>query len=138
MSGKKQDMIFFIIITLFVYIISILYLTIPDFDFLNYQAYNCYSLLNDRFSHDFLVSNTRSCYNPLIYLPEYLLMFKLNNHPYIFILISQLDTIIALFLVYKILKKAFSVKKSKNNKNSSITGFNIFLCFFHSSYAKCL
>ncbi|MGN0013995.1 MAG: hypothetical protein ACI37T_01095, partial [Candidatus Gastranaerophilaceae bacterium] len=72
MSNRKIDIAVFVAIFIFLFIVSVLFLTTPNFDFLNYQAYNCYSLLNNRFSQDFFAANTRTCINPILYLPEYL------------------------------------------------------------------
>lgn len=124
----KQDILIFATIYIFLFIVAIIFLTIPDFDFLNYQAYNCYSLLNNRFSQDFLAANTRTCINPLLYLPEYILMFKLNNHPYIFILISILDSVIVLFLIYKIVFLTFK-------KTSKLRGITAAFCILYVAFS---
>lgn len=129
MSNRKIDIAVFVTIFIFLFIVSVLFLTTPDFDFFNYQAYNCYSLLNNRFSQDFFAANTRTCINPILYLPEYLLMFKLNNHPYIFILISLLDSVFLLFLVYKLTILSF-----KDKLNNCILGITV---LFSVIYVAC-
>lgn len=98
----KNDIIIFSSIFVFLCVIVLNFLIFPDFDWLNYRFYNCWAFLTGRLSQDFIVSNFRTCINPLIDIPDYFLLFKLNNHPYFFIFISILDSTFFIFLVYKI------------------------------------
>ncbi len=98
----KNDILIFLGIWIFLYLVSVNNLIFPDFDWFNYRFYNCWAFLNDRMQTDFFASNFRTCFSPLIDLPEYFLLFKLNNYPYLFIFVTLLDNVALLFLVYKI------------------------------------
>ena len=100
MNYKKDICVFFGIYA-FMAFIAIVFLIFPDFDWLNYRMYNCWAFLTDRMSVDFLAGNFRTCFNPIIDLPEYLLLWKLNNHPYLYNIICLFDSVCLLFLVYK-------------------------------------
>ena len=97
-----RDFIVFFTILLILSIVTFQNMMFPDFDWFNYRFYNCWAFLTDRMTQDFYAANFRTCFNPLIDIPDYFLLLKLNNHPYIFTVISLLDTTCLLFLVYKI------------------------------------
>lgn len=105
---KKRDIFIFIGLYAAVVLFAVNNFMFPDFDWFNYRFYNCWSFLSDRMSVDFLVGNLRTCFSPLIDLPEYFLLFKLNFHPYLFSVICLFDNVLLLFLVYKISEAFFS------------------------------
>ena len=113
----KKDIIIFIGIYAIIVIIAVKGFIFPDFDWFNYKLYNCWAFLTDRISSDFFVGNFRTCFNPMIDLPEYFLLWKLNSHPYLFSVICALDSVLFLFLVYKITEDFFSkiIEETKNN-----------------------
>lgn len=98
----KNNLLIFLGIYTVLALFAVIFVVFPDYDWFNYKFYNCWAFLTDRMSVDFLAANFRTCFNPLIELPSYLLLWKLNNHPYLFLVITVLDSAIFLFLVYKI------------------------------------
>lgn len=98
----RKDILIFLGIWIILYLVTLNNLIFPDFDWFNYRFYNCWAFLNDRMQTDFFASNFRTCFNPLLDLPEYFLMFKLNNYPYLFLFVTLFDNTLLLYLVYKI------------------------------------
>ncbi len=95
----------FLCLWLLLWVISFPVFSFFDFpisDWYNYHFYNCWAFLNDRMGQDFLAANNRTCLNPLIDLPEYLLLLKLKYHPYLFMFLTLFDNVCLLFILYKI------------------------------------
>ena len=103
--NKKQLIIDFSVlfcICIFFFYNTTINALIPNWDFFNYKLYNLWAFENNRLGIDIIASNLRTCYNPIIDLPEYFLMHKLNEHPLIFLCLCVLDSILLMFCVYKI------------------------------------
>ena len=114
------DILVFIAILLLFFTANVLVPMLPDWDWYNYRAYNCWAFLNDRLTVDFMASNLRTCINPLLLLPEYFLSLNIKNY-YLFALIGNIDISFLMFMVYKIAEVIFPTKKK-----STIIGIGIF------------
>lgn len=104
----KRDFICFITIYFVLFCVAIGFLVLPDYDWFNYHFYDSWAFLTDRITTDFFAGNFRTYFNPLINLPEYFFLLKLNLHPYLFSFICLFDSAVLLFLVYKIAEDFFS------------------------------
>ncbi len=102
----KEIIIFFSIWIMFI-IIYILRPIMPDWDWYNYRAYNCWAFLNGRLPIDFFASNLRTCINPLINLPEYFLMVKVKNF-YLATILGTINISILMFFLYKMIDFLFA------------------------------
>lgn len=109
----KQEIFLILAIYLFLASIYFLFPSMPDWDWFNYRAFNCFSFLTDRFNTDFIPTNMRTCINPIVDIPSYLLMFKLQHHPIMFVLISLLDSTVFLYCLIKIITFIFKETKEK-------------------------
>lgn len=107
-KSLKTDILIFFSIWAFYSLLSALNPIMPDFDWQNYHHYNAWAVLNDRLNFDFLAANSRTCFNPICNIINYFLMSKLNNHPYLFFVISSLDSAFLMFFAYKIINYLFS------------------------------
>lgn len=114
------DILVYIAILLLFFTANVLVPMLPDWDWYNYRAYNCWAFLNDRLTVDFMASNLRTCINPLLLLPEYFLSLNIKNY-YLFALIGNIDISFLMFIVYKIAGVIFPTKKS-----GTIIGLGIF------------
>ncbi len=123
----KKDLFIFITIYIVMVCVAISNFPLPDWDWFNYRFYNCWAFLTDRMTTDFFAGNFRTCFNPLIDIPEYLLLWKLNSHPYIFIFVGMIDSVLLLFLVYKIAEDFFlkDCILSKTTPTQSISTNNL-------------
>lgn len=127
MNFNKNDVWVFLGIYIFLAVIAVIFVIFPDYDWYNYKFYNCWAFLTDRLSIDFLAANFRTCFSPLIELPEYLLLWKLNNHPYLFIVLTLFDSSFFLFLLYKI--SSFFVDKLLSWRSIESFRFSKFFIF---------
>ena len=123
----KNDIWVFLGIYTLVALFAVIFVIFPDYDWFNYKFYNSWAFLTDRMATDFLPANFRTCFNPLIELPTYFAVLKLNNHPYLFIILTLLDTAFFLFLVYKI--SSFFVDKLLKWRPISTFKFSKILIF---------
>ena len=114
---KSKFSIFFLFVILFGYW-SILYVTPIEWDFLCYHYHNGWAFLNNRINIDFLPAFFRSYFNPVLDSFIFLLIQKLNNHPYIFLFCSSIKLSVFMFLSYLIADLTFI--NDKNSKTSSI------------------
>lgn len=124
----KKDILIFLFLWIFYYLISSINPVMPDWDWMNYHHYNAWAVLNDRLGVDFFATNSRTCINPICNLINYVLMFKLNNHPDLFFAISSLDTAFLLFFAYKIADFVFSGLKNLWMKNTALIFSFLFVC----------
>ncbi len=119
-----KDIIIFFSIWITFIIVYILRPIMPDWDWYNYRAYNCWSFLNGRLPIDFFAANLRTCISPLINFPEYFLMLKVKNF-YLATILGTINISIPMFFIYKIID--FSFAKQGNL-------FRIILFFFSFIY----
>lgn len=101
----KKDVIVFILLFLISTIAVLIYYPFPDYDFFHYQLYNGWAFVNNRLDIDFMAAGFRSYRNPYLDALQYLILENLNNHKVIYVIISNLDTVFGLFLLYKIADK---------------------------------
>lgn len=71
-----------------------------EWDLSNHRLFNGWSFLNNRLGIDLLPVYFRTTHNPYLDGITFLLMEKLNNHPYIFLFISGLKYGLFLFLSF--------------------------------------
>lgn len=117
----KQEFLLIFGLWFLAVIVYFLFPMLPDWDWFNYRAFNCFSFLTDRFNTDFMPTNMRYCINPILDIPSYLAMFKLQNHPYIFIILSLWDSVLLIYLLIKICRFIFE----KNPLAVIGTGFSL-------------
>lgn len=97
-----KDSLILLVLWLLYGAIAIFFIQLPDFDWCNYHYYNAWAFLNDRINMDFMAANFRSYFSPFVDIPQYLLLNRLNNHPFLFIFIETFDSAFLLFMTYKI------------------------------------
>lgn len=129
LKSFRTDILIFLFIWAFYSFISSVNPVLPDFDWSNYHYYNAWAVLNDRMNFDFLAANSRTCINPICNIINYVLMSKLNNHPYLFLVISSLDTAFLLFFAYKIIDYLFSGKEKIWYRNTALIFSFLFLAY---------
>lgn len=98
-----KDILIFLVFWLLYAIIATSFVLLPVNDWLDYHYYNSWQFLTNRYNMDFMAANFRSYFPPFIDIPQYLLINKLNNHPFLFIFIEQFDNAFFVFIVYKII-----------------------------------
>lgn len=128
-KSLKTDILIFLSVWAFYSILSVINPVMPDFDWLNYHHYNAWAVLNDRLNFDFLAANSRSCINPICNIINYFLMGKLNNHSYLFFVLSSLDTAFLMFFAYKIINYVFSGTRNLWVKNTALIFSFLFLAY---------
>lgn len=114
----KKDLFIFISLFIFCSILILIYYPEHDWDFYNYQLYNGWAFLTNRIDKDFMATNFRSYWNPYLEAFQYLMAVKLNHHRFIYAILMGLDTVLALFLTYKISDKV--ILKNLKNRNLSV------------------
>lgn len=101
----KKDLFVFVFIFIICTIAVLIFCPFPDFDFYHYQLYNGWAFINNRLDTDFMAAGFRSYWNPYLDALQYLLLTNLNNHKIIYVIVSNIDTVLGLFLAYKIADK---------------------------------
>ena len=112
---------------IFSIIFSLLFIQISSWDFNNYHYYSGWAFWNNRYDIDFMPATYRSYFNPILDAIDYLIISKLNSHPYIFLIIKNLRYMLFLFFSYLILD--FVISDKKVNKNI-ILGFCLLITAF--------
>ena len=110
---RKNYCIIFLFLLFVSGLIGVQFTQAPNYDLYFYHYYNGWAFLNNRIENDFLPSWYSSYFNPLLDSFNYFLISKLNNHPNIFLFISNLKFGIFLFLSYLIFDISFIDKNRK-------------------------
>lgn len=126
-SVKKDLIVFLILLVICICSVFLLY-SEYNVDFFNYQYYNVWALLNNRYNIDFMAADFRTYWNPYLDFIQYFLVNTLNHHKFLYVIASILDDVLALFLVYKIADKILS----DNIKNRNLS---LFLLIFYVIYS---
>ena len=115
MSNTKRYCIVAILLFIVSVIVAIGYTQAPDWDFINYHYYNGWAFWNNRYDIDFMPASFRSYFNPLLDAVDYFLIERLNEHPYIFLIIKHLRYFVFLFFSYLILDYCLVYNKLSRN-----------------------
>lgn len=128
MNETLRKDIFVFLILLFICTISVL-IWFPqiDIDFYNYQLYNGWAFLTNRLNTDFMAAGFRSYWNPYLDAFQYLMATNLNNHRFIYAILMNLDTVLGLFLTYKIADKV--LLDNIKNRNLSVSLILLYVTF---------
>lgn len=126
-STLKKDLIVFFILSLIVIISVFICSTEYTLDLYNYEYYNVWAFLNNRYEQDFLAADFRTYWNPFIDFYQYFAINIFKNHKFLYTIASVLDDIIALFLVYKIADKFLSY--NVQNRNLSLALIVLYVIF---------
>ena len=108
-----KDLLIFILFIFISALFSIVFFKTPDWDFYSYHYYNGWAFLHDRINIDIMPCLFRSYFNPILDAITYLIIQKLNNHPFIFIVISSFKYGLLMFIAYKLYD--FILTKLGNN-----------------------
>ena len=120
-SNQKRKYLFILFICLLLSgILGVILVMQPDFDFYSYHYSNVWAFFNNRINIDFMPNQARSYINPTLDIINYLLIQKLNNHPFIYLFISNLKYGILMFIAYLISDYVFVKNEIKNSAILSV------------------
>ena len=126
----KREIFFIVLIWVLLATIYFLFPAIPDWDWLNYKAFNCFSFLTHRgFDIDFFPGNMRTCITPVVDILTFWTIFKLQNHPYLFAFLSLWDSVLVVFMIYKFADYIFDKFDTNSPKTKGIAIFSSIFCF---------
>ena len=126
----KQEVFLIVLIWVLLATIYFLFPAIPDWDWLNYKAFNCFSFLTHRgFDIDFFPGNMRTCITPVVDILTFWTIFKLQNHPYLFAFLSLWDSVLVVFMIYKFADYIFDKFDKNSPKTKAIAVCSSIFCF---------
>ncbi len=109
----KNKLLIFLLCLLVGVVLGIIYVPAGDYDFFSYKYYTGWAFLNHRIDIDFMPVMFRTYFHPLINAINFLLIEKLNFHPYLYLALSSLKIGCFMFLTYLIADTIFVFDKYK-------------------------
>lgn len=120
MKNKISDLLIFIFIAATGIIVTLTLGQDANWDLAAYHYYSVYALFNDRIGFDIMPCGIQSYFNPLIYVPFYILIKFFNNYPQFIAGCMSIWWSISVFLIYKISGLIFIGKYKNLSKTFSV------------------